>query len=67
MSWRCVTSELPDVDIVILVCVPCESDPVWIGYHDDAGKWRTPEGAVIPGVTHWMPLPKEPEVDKSHE
>ncbi len=58
--WMRSQDRLPDDGITVLVSVPeCESEPVWLGYHDDG--WRWIDGQAVRGtVTHWRHLPDPP-------
>jgi len=52
VCWKDVTVELPDDETSVLVFAPDDSEPVWIGFHDD-GKWRSPCGMPLAHrVTH---------------
>ena len=64
--WIPVTERLPDSQSdVLVVAFWHEKWQTMIGWHSDIGeKWRviTPHGEREPGcVTHWMPLPEQPE------
>jgi hypothetical protein len=59
-SWKSVEEELPDDETSVLVFAPNDSEPVWIGFHED-GKWRSPCGMPLTHrVTHWAHLPEPP-------
>jgi hypothetical protein len=66
MEWISVSERLPDNDQPVLVWNSggyCAKPWAWwqiCDYSD--GKWREQdERDEYPGVTHWMPLPHEPE------
>lgn len=68
-QWVSVEDRLPDSQAdVLVVAFWHERWQTMIGWHSDIGKkWRviTPHGEREPGgVTHWMPLPEPPEVQK---
>lgn len=58
MSWIPVDERLPDDDITVLVAISNSDEPVWLGWHDDAG-WCSVDAMPI-RVTHWQPIPKPP-------
>ena len=59
MEWYSGTLP-PDVGLCVLIHCPGESEPVWLGYHDDAaGEWITAEGNPV-YVQSWAPLPEPP-------
>lgn len=59
-GWTPVAERLPDDDMTVMIATRDESEPVWIGFHDEHG-WHsadaTPLGAF---VTHWKMIPEGP-------
>lgn len=64
-AWTPVEESLPDADLVVLVCVPKASEPVWLGYLDGE-YWRYIDGTLIESdgikVAGWSDLPAPMEV-----
>lgn len=64
-TWTPVEESLPDADLVVLVCVPKASEPVWLGYLDGE-YWRYIDGTLIESddikVAGWIDLPAPMEV-----
>ena len=62
LQWIDVQHELPDADTVVLVAMSGD-EPVWLAYYDDSDYpiWRSVDGSMVGGVTHWMELPERPE------
>lgn len=64
--WKRSSDRLPDDGIFVIVNVPeCESDQVWVAYHDDdrwfwAGNYSDARREVKGTVTHWRHLPDPP-------
>ena len=63
--WRKCSEEMPEDDSDVLAT---DGEEIWLCYKTtmtDGLPWFQPNGQPhIEGVTHWMPLPKAPEVDK---
>lgn len=60
IAWTACDDELPDDDLIVLVAIDSDSDPVWIGSYDSQEQhWYTPEHATI-SVTHWAEMPESP-------
>jgi hypothetical protein len=59
-TWTKVEDFLPDADLVVLVCVPAASEPVWLGYLDGED-WRYVDATLIERdgikVAGWSDLP----------
>jgi hypothetical protein len=49
---------LPDTDLTVMIHMPDEDEPVWLGYHDGE-TWRTVDAARCE-VSHWADLPEPP-------
>ena len=69
IRWICTLNELPDEGVTVLMHGDFDGDPVWPGYLDEADEmtsgsdiWRTVEGTLIRGVTHWAEWPSGPVV-----
>lgn len=62
-NWIRCNDELPDDEIIVLVALDDESEPVWLGYHDSStGGWYTPDQSRFGcNVTHWAEMPEGPE------
>jgi hypothetical protein len=62
MEWISVKERLPPENTRVLVYEKRGvhgGNPIDIEYMDESGDW---EGqGIVSGITHWMPLPKEPE------
>lgn len=59
--WTAVEERLPDDDITVMVALKDSDEPVWFGYHDEAGWHSATDGAPITSmVTHWKPTPEGP-------
>lgn len=66
MQWY-AGSMPPDDGVLVLVHCPEESEPVWIGNHDDeSGEWFTAEGKRV-DVVSWAPMPDPPEAPETCE
>lgn len=66
IEWKCVTDDLPDQGITVLVFALGNSEAVWPGYLDDtwpAPCWRGAEGELLKNVTHWAEMPSGPKVE----
>jgi hypothetical protein len=67
-KWIDCDEYLPDDDLLVLVHMPRESDPVWLGYvssgdeeEDQDTCWVGADGMRLQQeVTHWMELPEGP-------
>jgi len=57
--WTAVDDGLPDDDVIVIVYVADESEPVWLGYMDEDAEWRYITGGRC-HPTHWMDLPMPP-------
>lgn len=57
-TWIPVTERLPDDDATVLIFLPKDPEPVWLGYSDEDG-WYSVE-AVLCEPTHWRELPEPP-------
>lgn len=63
-EWIPVGGSLPDDDVLVMLCVPEASEPIWPGCLCD-GRWYWADGTLIAmsfRVTHWQPFPELPEV-----
>ncbi|MDD5176795.1 MAG: hypothetical protein PHQ05_10275 [Sterolibacterium sp.] len=64
-TWIKVKDSLPDADLVVLVCTPKASEPVWLGYLDGE-VWRYIDASPIERggikVEGWSDLPLPMEV-----
>ena len=73
-KWMPVEYTLPPDDGAVVIANRLWSDPVWLGYLDEDGDWRTVEGVLLADdegcesedllpPTHWMPMlpPPPPE------
>ena len=62
--WRKCSDELPEDGSDVLAT---DGEEIWLCYKttmSDGLPWFQPNGQPhIEGVTHWMPLPKAPEVE----
>lgn len=56
--WIDASTELPDAETTVLVCIRGASEPVWLGYYN-GDEWKDVEGMVI-DVTHWAEIPEPP-------
>ena len=61
MDWISVDERLPDNVHEHLVYMSWGGYDV--GYYDEGNGWRDYNRALLPDVTHWMPLPGPPEDD----
>lgn len=59
ITWTPCDARLPDDDLVVLIAIESDSDPIWLGYYDSAiVAWRTPDGSQLSDrVTRWAELP----------
>lgn len=61
--WRKCSEELPEDDSEVLAT---DGEGIWLCYKTttpDGSPWFQPNGLPhIEGITHWMPMPKAPEV-----
>ena len=59
MEWITVSDRLPGNETTVLVCVPEDDEPVWLGYREDE-TWYFVEGRVC-RPTHWaeVPMPQQ--------
>jgi hypothetical protein len=69
LNWVDVCDRLPDEGVTVLLFGDMDGEPVWPGYLDDSpacGRiWRTIDGWITDGVTHWAEMPSGPgEVEK---
>lgn len=66
MKWHSVLLRIPDSDTIVLVHVPQNNEPVWLGYFDgEHDRWNWIGGSEIEQtVTHWMELPQPPEAKR---
>ena len=64
VEWIDERTSKPDADQIVLVTVTeGSSDPVWLGYWDDAEDvWRAADGGCIT-VTAWAELPEPFETE----
>ena len=67
IRWIRTLDELPDEGVTVLLFGDFDGEPVWPGYLDEADEmasgsdiWRTVEGTLIRGVTHWAEMPCGP-------
>jgi len=62
-GWIACQDRLPDDDITVMIFMPGQSEPVWLGYHDGS-YWYDVSSDLIAWekveVSHWMPLPRGP-------
>jgi len=63
VEWIKVSDRLPDDDVTVLIYVPDDNDPVWLGYTDEDG-WRYINGASC-RPTHWAEIPEPPVSDQA--
>ncbi len=62
-KWRSCSAELPDTEDIMLVFVPDADDDMVKGYFNGR-RWHGMDGKRIwDEVTHWQPLPDEPEAE----
>lgn len=54
-----MSDQLQDDGRTVLIVCPQNSEPVWIGYHDE-GRWLAVDGLEVEVVTHWQDLPDPP-------
>lgn len=62
MNWIDAAKQLPDSDTTVLIHVPGDDEPVWLGFHDGE-MWRYVDGMPIPGVTQWADIPTPQSFD----
>ena len=55
--WISVTERLPENDVEVLAFTIFT---FMASYDHERREWRTSDCALLPGVTHWMPLPAPP-------
>ncbi|MEY5101112.1 MAG: hypothetical protein RJA36_3831 [Pseudomonadota bacterium] len=59
IQWQ-LLPKLPDADTTVLVFIPADNDPVWIGFFDGA-EWLNVEGQAFKHpVTAWADFPAGP-------
>lgn len=62
MVWIKASDCLPDDDLEVLIFVPDDDEPVWIGYHG-GDEWYSVDAMPLGQlVTHWMDLPEPPKL-----
>jgi len=55
MNWISVRDRLPDGVTTVLIYVPGDNEPVWLGYCED-GHWYMIEGREC-RPSHWAKIP----------
>ena len=57
LTWYS-TDAPPDVDTTVLICLPGEDEPVWLGYFT-GDEWIAIDGGDIEAgkVSAWAPMP----------
>jgi hypothetical protein len=55
--WHRVEDRLPDDDMVVLISLLDDGEPVWMGWRDQ-GVWRQIDGSTVDRVIAWSVLPK---------
>ena len=60
LEWFSVGEQMPDDESTVLVCSPEGSEPVWPGFHDEAGWHHVDLPATTIVVTHWAEMPAAP-------
>jgi hypothetical protein len=67
IDWKCITAEMPDEGITVLLFALGSSEAVWPGYLDDSTGptpvWRSAEAGFLENVTHWAEMPQGPKVE----
>jgi hypothetical protein len=59
-EWISVKDRLPDYEAEVLIYSP--ETLIDLGsYSWRFERWRGSSGALVEGITHWMPLPEPPE------
>ena len=60
VNWIACEDESPDDEIVVMVALDDDCEPVWLGYHDsNTGGWyNTDQMRFGCRVTHWAELPE---------
>jgi hypothetical protein len=65
LTWVDVCDRLPDEGVTVLLFGDMDGEPVWPGYFDESTAhgdiWRTVDGMLIKGVTHWAEMPSGPK------
>lgn len=60
MTWIAVSERLPDADLAVLIHVPDDDEPIWIGYHG-GDQWYAADAMPLgERVAHWQELPGPP-------
>jgi DNA-binding beta-propeller fold protein YncE len=58
IQWIANSDAKPDSDTTVLVVAPYASEPVWLGYWDDAAQtWYSVDGDDMIAVTYWATMP----------
>lgn len=61
-QWISITNKLPEDETVVMLFVPNEGQSICIGYREDDVWWYEDSLPLLEVVTHWMPLPEDPQV-----
>jgi hypothetical protein len=60
VTWSPVSESLPDSDTTVMIFVPADSEPVWLGFHDGT-HWRSIDNMRLRHRVHsWAHLPEPP-------
>lgn len=67
INWIACSDRLPDDDTTVLVYLPDEDDPVWLGFYGEnecccESVWHSVDGFSCE-PTHWAELPAPPETE----
>lgn len=62
MEWKKVSKELPSTETEVLIWNGIYLKIGTYEWWDPHYQWLSSEWMEIKGVTHWMPLPKTPEI-----
>lgn len=65
VRWIGTFERLPGKDdqgepLIVLVFCRRSLEPVWLGYCERNEEWYDVDGARLPAVEAWMPLPRPP-------
>lgn len=62
--WKDVSVVMPDDGMTVLIFVPDNSEPVFLGWHDVDDGWYFVDGSKVEQeVTHWDEVPVGPKLN----
>ena len=68
IHWIDVDDEIPDDSMMVLVFIPEDNDPIWLGYYDSQDGWCGVAGMPFDvSIVAWAEMPIGPGRNEASE